>query len=66
MPTPKEILDLVERMLSLHKHLAAPKTDHDKTALQQQIDTTDKQIDASVYELCGLTEEEMRIVQEKP
>ncbi len=33
------------------------------TALQQQITATDKQIDALVYELYGLTEEEVRVVE---
>lgn len=33
------------------------------TALQQQIDATDKQIDALVYELYGLTEEEVKMVE---
>jgi hypothetical protein len=39
------------------------KTDHEKTALQRQIDATDRQIDQLVYELYGLTEEEVRIVE---
>jgi len=33
-------------------------------ALQTIIDTTDKEIDAMVYVLYGLTEEEIRIVEE--
>jgi hypothetical protein len=37
--------------------LAAAKTDHEKTALQRQIDATDRQIDRLVHELYGLTEE---------
>ena len=36
----------------------------DKTALQRQIDATDRQIDRVVCELHGLTEEEIRIVEE--
>ena len=32
-------------------------------ALKQQIDTTDKEIDKMVYELYGLTEEEIAIVE---
>jgi hypothetical protein len=31
--------------------------------LQRQIDTTDRQIDALVYELYGLTAEEIRLVE---
>ncbi len=33
-------------------------------AAQHQIDATDKQIDQLVYELYGLTKEEIRIVEE--
>ncbi len=32
--------------------------------LQRQIEATDRQIDALVYELCGLTEEEIKIAEE--
>ena len=58
------IVQLVEQMLSLHKKLNEAKTGHEKTALQRQIDATDRQIDQLVYELYGLTEEEIRIVEE--
>jgi predicted nucleic acid-binding Zn-ribbon protein len=39
------------------------KTDHERTALQRQIDATDRQIDQLAYELYGLTQEEIRIVE---
>ena len=55
---------LVDQMLALHNSLAAVKTDHDKTALQRQLDATDKQIDQLVYQLYGLTDDEIRIVEE--
>jgi len=54
---------LVERMLALHERLKDVKTPDDKTRLQRQIDVTDKQIDQLVYELYGLTEEEIRVVE---
>ncbi len=54
---------LVEQMLSLHKQLAAAKTPDDKTRIQRQIDATDQQIDHLVYELYGLTEKEIQIVE---
>jgi hypothetical protein len=57
------MVEMVEEMLTLHKQLASAKTEHEKTALQRQIDTTDKQIDQLVYELYGLTEEEVKIVE---
>ena len=43
--------------------LLAARTEHDETALQRQIDATDQQIDELVYELYGLTAEEVGIVE---
>ncbi len=57
-----KMVGLVEGMLGLHKRLKEVKMPYDKTRLQRQIDATDKQIDQLVYELYGLTEEEIRIV----
>jgi hypothetical protein len=34
-----------------------------RTVLQRQIEATDREIDRLVYELYGLTEEEIRIVE---
>jgi len=47
----------------LDKQLQDAKLEHDKTLLQQQIEATDAAIDKLVYELYGLTEEEIRIVE---
>ncbi|MCI0463898.1 MAG: N-6 DNA methylase [Gemmataceae bacterium] len=58
------MVDLVEQMLALHKQLAAAKAPHDKTVLQAQIRATDRQIDRLVYELYGLTEDEIQIVEQ--
>jgi len=58
------IVEVVERMLELHNQLAVTKTNHEKTAIQRQIDATDKQMDQLVYELYALTEKEIRIVEE--
>ena len=54
----------VESMLRLKYSFAAAKTSIEKQMFQRQIETTDKQIDALVYELYELTEEEIRIVEE--
>ena len=59
-----QIIALVRQMLDLHERLAAAKTPHEKTALQRQIEATDRQIDQLVYELYGLTDDEIRIVEE--
>jgi hypothetical protein len=60
------LVSLVERMLALHRQLAAVRTPHEKTALQRQIDATDAQIDRLIYDLYGLTEDEIRIVEGEP
>ena len=36
----------------------------DKTAIGRQIEATDRQIDRLVYDLYGLSDEEIRIVEE--
>jgi len=59
-----KVVTLVEHMLELHKELAAAKTPDAKTRLQRQIDATNHLIDQLVYELYGLTEEEIKVVEE--
>ncbi len=58
------MVKLVDEMLKLYKKLAIAKTSHENKLIQRQIDATDKQIDQLVYELYGLTDEEIRIVEE--
>jgi phage tail protein X len=58
------MIGLVERILDLNKQLAEAKAPQAKTVLQRQIETTDQQIDQLVYELYGLTDEEIKIVEE--
>ncbi len=58
------MVKLVERMLSLHGQMTTAKTATDSTMIQRQIDATDRQIDRLVYELYGLTEEEIKIVED--
>jgi hypothetical protein len=43
--------------------LTKAQLSHEKRLLQQQIDVTDKAIDALVYELYALTPEEIAIVE---
>jgi len=59
------MLQLVNQMLTLNEQLAIAKMSQEKTPIQRQIDATDRQIDQLVYELYGLTEEEIRIVEGK-
>ncbi|MCX6866715.1 MAG: hypothetical protein NTV46_10955 [Verrucomicrobia bacterium] len=57
------IVSLVEQMLSLHRQRAVVKTPHEQTALDRQIAATDTRIDRLVYDLYGLTEEEIKLVE---
>jgi hypothetical protein len=57
------MVELVERMLDLHKQLPKAKTPHEQESLQRTIAATDPWIDALVYGLQGLTENELRIVE---
>jgi hypothetical protein len=50
-------------MLKLHKDLPKAKTPHEPESLKRTIAATDKAIDALVYELYGLTQDEFRIVE---
>ena len=54
---------LVTQMLDLHRRLAAEGAPPEKAALQRRIEMTDRQIDALVYELYGLTAEEITVVE---
>ena len=58
-----KMVKLVERMLELNKKLPSAKTEHDKNLIQRQIDGTDSEIDKLVYALYGLTEKEIKIVE---
>jgi hypothetical protein len=59
----ERMVSLAEAMLDLHRKLAAAKTPQEKTALERQIAATDAEIDRLVYELYGLTEDEIKIVE---
>jgi type I restriction-modification system DNA methylase subunit len=58
-----QIVQLVEGMCALQQRLSAAKTPQEKTALERQITATDTQIDRLVYDLYGLTPEEIKIVE---
>ena len=58
-----KIANLVEQMLASQKSLAMAQTPQEKERLERQIDVTDKAIDALVYELYGLNEDEIKIVE---
>ena len=50
-------------MLMLYEKLAAATIPADRELYQRQIEGTDRQIDALVYELYGLTEQEREEIE---
>ncbi|MEP7235489.1 MAG: TaqI-like C-terminal specificity domain-containing protein, partial [Ignavibacteriota bacterium] len=58
-----KLISLVDRMLTLNKDLPQSKTPQEKIQTERQIAATDREIDKLVYELYGLTEEEIAIIE---
>jgi type I restriction-modification system DNA methylase subunit len=58
-----QIVKLVGQMLSMNKQFTEADSVAQKEILQRQIDATDKKIDRLVYDLYGLTEDEIKIVE---
>ena len=63
--THDRMVALVEQMMELNQklHNSANLTAHENTILKRQIDATDEQIDRLVYQLYGLTDEEIAVVE---
>ena len=60
----ERVIMLVNQMIELSGQIKNLKTPNDKTRLQRQIDAADAEIDRLVYDLYGLTDDEIRIVEE--
>ncbi len=60
-----KMVSLVERMLALHKSLKSAHNPQEADRLTREVESTDKAIDNLVYELYGLSEEEIGIVEGK-
>jgi len=58
------MLQLVERILTLQQRRARARLAAEQRVIQREIDATDRQIDELVYELYGLTDDEIAIVEE--
>ena len=54
---------LVDPMLKLQKKYREARMEQDKELYERQIRIVDTQIDRLVYELYGLTEEEVKVVE---
>ena len=50
-------------MIAAQEQLGSAISDSDKKFLQQRVDVLDKQINAVVYGLYGLTEDEVKVVE---
>jgi hypothetical protein len=59
------MVQLVERMLDLHKKKQQANADSEKGLFEHQIKATDREIDELVYKLYGLSEMEKVILNEK-
>jgi len=57
------LVGLVEKMLALTPKLRGTTSESEKAALQNAVTTTDAEIDRLVYELYGLTSDEINIVE---
>jgi hypothetical protein len=64
-PILARLSELCQQMYALHSQAAAARTPQEQTALTRQIAATDTQIDRLVYDLYGLTEDEISIVEGK-
>jgi len=58
-----KIVSLVEHMIGLNNKLSSSKTPNEKVRLEREIKATDQEIDRLVYELYGLTEEEIKFIE---
>ena len=62
------LVGLVDKLLALVPKLRASASDAERATLQNAVTATDQQIDALVYDLYGLTADEIKLVEsgEKP
>lgn len=58
------MISLVDTMLTLHRQLNDAKSEKLNDVIQRQMHATDSEIDRLVYELYGLTDDEIKIVEE--
>ena len=58
-----KLVALVDKMLLLMPKLRSAKSEGDRATLQNAVSATDRAIDALVYELYGLTPEEIALVE---
>ena len=54
----------VKRIMQLNETISIQNIPHEVQAIQRQINALDKEINPLVYKLYGLTDEEIKIVEE--
>ena len=59
-----DMVALVEKMLELNEQIQKANFDSEREPIERQIAATDRKIDQLVYKLYGLTEDEIKIVEE--
>jgi hypothetical protein len=59
----QSITDSVSRIYEIKNRLSETRSPQEKTLLDRQTEVLDRQIDQLVYQLYGLTDEEIRIVE---
>jgi adenine-specific DNA-methyltransferase len=59
------LVSLADKMLGLRQKEAAEKSEHLKAVITRQINACDNEIDKAVYELYGLTADDIKIVEGK-
>jgi len=62
--THDKIVALADQMVIIHMQMTNALTDSESIAMERQADAIDRQINQLVYKLYGLTEDEIRIVEE--
>jgi hypothetical protein len=60
-----KLVALVDNMLELQKKYHEARMDRDKELYERQVKVVDAQVDRLVYDLYGLTEEEVKVVERK-
>ena len=58
-----KLVAFVDNMLELQKRYHEARMEQDKELYERQIKMVDAQIDKQVYDLYGLTEEEVKVVE---
>jgi type I restriction-modification system DNA methylase subunit/predicted type IV restriction endonuclease len=61
----RDLVDLVQKMIALSNKLDKTQAPHPRQVIHRQIQIVDDQIDRLVYELYELTEDEIRLIEEK-